>query len=87
MKIAIIRRKFNSFGGAEQFIARTIQGLSAFNVTSTIIAQSWAKIDGASNQNWIKADVQGNSRAAKFLSFNHSVASILSTNQFDLIHF
>ena len=85
MKIAIIRRKFNSFGGAEQFIARTIQGLSAFNVTSTIIAQSWAKIDGASNQNWIKADVQGNSRAAKFLSFNHSVASILSTNQFDLI--
>jgi glycosyltransferase involved in cell wall biosynthesis len=88
MRIAIIRRKFNPFGGAEQFIARTIHGLSAFNVTSTIIAESWAKDEGAHaevSQDWIKTEVQGNSRVAKFLSFQQSVASILSTHQFDLI--
>jgi glycosyltransferase involved in cell wall biosynthesis len=86
MKIAIIRRKFNPFGGAEQFINRTIQGLSAFNVASTIIAESWTKNDNApSNQGWIQAEVHGSSRASKFLSFNQSVANILITNKFDLI--
>ena len=86
MKIAIIRRKFNPFGGAEQFITRTIAGLSAFNISTTIITESWTKSDNAfTNQDWIKAEVQGNSRVAKFSSFNRSVADILSTNQFDLI--
>ena len=88
MKIAIIRRKFNPFGGAEQFITRTIEGLGAFKIQASIIAESWTKTDDAptlAGQDWIKADVQGNSRAAKFLSFQQSVATILSTHQFDLI--
>ncbi len=86
IKIAIIRRKFNPFGGAEQFITRTIQGLSAFNVASTIIAESWVKSDSAvTNQSWIGAKVTGSNRAAKFLSFNHSVTNILNMNKFDLI--
>ncbi len=86
MKIAIIRRKFNPFGGAEQFITRTIEGLRAFNVTSTIIAESWGKSDKVqSSQGWIEAKATGSNRAAKFLSFNHSVACILKANQFDLI--
>ena len=85
MKIAIIRRKFNPFGGAEQFIMRTIAGLSKFNISTAIIAESWATNDVAENQNWIKTEVHGSSRAAKFSSFNRSVANILSVNQFDLI--
>ena len=88
IKIAIIRRKFNPFGGAEQFITRTIEGLGALKIQASIIAESWTKTDDAptlAGQDWIKADVQGNSRAAKFLSFQQSVATILSTHQFDLI--
>ena len=88
MKIAIIRRKFNPFGGAEQFITRTIQSLSAFDVHTSIIAESWQKnndTSSTSNQDWIEAIVTGSNRAAKFLSFNQSVATILSTNKFDLI--
>lgn len=88
MKIAIIRRKFNPFGGAEQFITRTIQSLSAFDVHASIIAESWQKnndTSSTSSQDWIEAIVTGSNRAAKFLSFNQSVATILSTNKFDLI--
>ena len=88
MKIAIIRRKFNPFGGAEQFITRTIQSLSAFDVHTSIIAESWQKnndTSSTSSQDWIEAIVTGSNRAAKFLSFNQSVATILSTNKFDLI--
>ena len=88
MKIAIIRRKFNSFGGAEQFITRTIEGLGAFKIQASIIAESWTKTDDAptlAGQDWIKADARGSSRVAKFLSFQQSVANILSTQAFDLI--
>jgi glycosyltransferase involved in cell wall biosynthesis len=88
MKIAIIRRKFNSFGGAEKFIIRTIQGLSALNIQAAIIAESWSKNDDAptlSNQDWIPAEVHGASRASKFLSFQRSVQNILNTHDFDLV--
>ena len=88
MKIAIIRRKFNPFGGAELFITRTIQSLSAFDVHASIIAESWQKnndTSSTSSQDWIEAIVTCSNRAAKFLSFNQSVATILSTNKFDLI--
>ncbi|MBC7755960.1 MAG: glycosyltransferase family 4 protein [Bdellovibrio sp.] len=88
MKIAIIRRKFNPFGGAEQFITRTIEGLGTFNIQASIIAESWTKTDDAptlAGQDWIKAGVRGSSRAAKFLSFQQSVAAILSMHKFDLI--
>ena len=88
MKIAVIRRKFNPFGGAEKFITRTIQSLSAFNIHASIIAESWPKnndTSSISSQDWIEAKVTGSNRVAKFLSFNQSVATILSTHQFDLI--
>jgi UDP-glucose:(heptosyl)LPS alpha-1,3-glucosyltransferase len=88
MKIAIIRRKFNPFGGAEKFISRTIQGLSTFNIQTSVIAESWTKNDAAqslTNQDWIKAEVYGLSRTSKFLSFQRSVQNILNTHDFDLI--
>ena len=88
MKIAIIRRKFNPFGGAEKFILRTIQGLSNFNIHTSIIAESWAKNDDVSSltgQDWIKADATGKSRTSKFLAFQNSVGHILETHDFDLI--
>ena len=92
MRIVLIRRKFIPFGGAEQFIIRTIRGLSAFNISTAIIAESWKDSGSSANdtlslagQDCIKADVQGSSRVAKFLSFQQSVATILSMHQFDLI--
>jgi UDP-glucose:(heptosyl)LPS alpha-1,3-glucosyltransferase len=88
MKIAIIRRKFNPFGGAEKFITRTIQGLSTFNIQTSVIAESWTKNDetqSLTNQDWIKAEVHGSSRTSKFLSFQRSVQNILNSHDFDLI--
>jgi hypothetical protein len=43
ISIAIIRRKFNPFGGAEQFILRTIQGLSTKKINTTIVAEYGSK--------------------------------------------
>ncbi len=87
MKIAIIRRKFNPFGGAERFIIRAISGLKSRNVDISIIAESWGnKPIDSSNKDFelIKASAPGKSRTAKFMSFSNSVHQILKSHHFDL---
>ena len=88
ISIAIIRRKFNPFGGAEQFILRTIQGLNTKKVNMTIVAESWSQQSKdleLSNYDFIKASSSGLSRYAKFNSFSKSVHKILKSNNFDLV--
>ena len=85
MKIAIIRRKFNPFGGAEQFILRAIQGLKSKKIDITIIAESWSQTaKSLNNFNVIQASTSGNTRTAKFNSFSKSVQQILKSQEFDL---
>jgi hypothetical protein len=43
MKIAIIRRKFTPFGGAENFILRTSLGLSSLGIKFSIISERWKR--------------------------------------------
>ena len=88
ISIAIIRRKFNPFGGAEQFILRTIQGLSTKKINMTIVAESWSQQSKGLDQNnceFIKASASGTSRYAKFNRFSKSVHQILKSNKFDLV--
>ena len=47
MKIAIIRQKYNPYGGAERFIERALQALSAAEeVELTVIAREWNQMPG-----------------------------------------
>ena len=88
MRIAIIRRKFNPFGGAEQFILRAIQGLNSKKIYISIIAESWNLPDRISNQrkfDFIKASSSGKTRTAKFKSFSKAVNQILESEKFDLV--
>jgi UDP-glucose:(heptosyl)LPS alpha-1,3-glucosyltransferase len=88
MNIAIIRRKFNPFGGAEQFILRTIQGLKSKNIKMSIIAESWeqeGKKSVLNNCEFIQASDSGHSRTKKFNSFSNSVHQILKSKAFDLV--
>ncbi len=43
MKIAIIRRKFTAFGGAENFILRASSGLSQLGINFFIISELWKR--------------------------------------------
>lgn len=88
MNIAIIRRKFNPFGGAEQFILRTVQGLNSTNIKMSIIAESWdyqGKETGLNNYEFIQAHTSGHTRTNKFNSFSKSVHQILKSKPFDLV--
>jgi UDP-glucose:(heptosyl)LPS alpha-1,3-glucosyltransferase len=89
MQIAIIRRKFNPFGGAERFILRTIEGLKNHQIKTSIIAESWQTpkkgdfIESASE--WIPVKVKGYSRFNQLKSFQNSVSATLKMHSFDLI--
>lgn len=86
MQLAIIRRRFNPFGGAEKFIIRAIDGLRPYGVRISIIAESWtAPMESGVDYNWIKVAINGKNRIAQFLSFQRAVQHILATRSFDLI--
>ena len=86
MKIAIIRRKFTAFGGAENFILRASSGLSQLGINFFIISELWKRnAHQSKNIQWIEAKSHGLFRFTKFIRFQKSVRKIIALNNFDLI--
>ena len=88
MQIAIIRRKYNPFGGAEKFITRVIESLKTGKIQTTIITESWqpeTNSPQADNSNVIEVQAPGFSRTQQFLSFQTSVNTLLKRHHFDLV--
>jgi len=88
MHIAIIRKKFNPFGGAEQFILRTIDGLENSGILFSIISESWKSTSDNHNINktpWIPTKLGGCTRIGKYINFQRSCSNIIKSNHFDLV--
>ncbi len=89
MHIAIIRRKFNPFGGAERFILRTIEGLKNSHIDISVISETWQTPKNQQSTEFsnqiINVPVIGNSRSSQLKSFQKSINNILKTHHFDLI--
>lgn len=88
MHIAIIRKKFNPFGGAEQFILRTIDGLKNTSVRFSIISESWKTTQDNRHTAitpWIPTKLSGRTRIGKYISFQRSCTQIIQSNHFDLV--
>ncbi|MFM8677622.1 MAG: glycosyltransferase, partial [Burkholderiaceae bacterium] len=88
MRLAIIRRRYNPYGGAERFIERLIPRLAQRNIDTTILTEQWEKKSAEAKV--IAVPVSGMSRAARFRSFNSQVTAQLAQQSaqgsgFDLI--
>jgi len=88
MRLAIIRRRYNPYGGAERFIERLIPRLAQRNIDTTILTEQWEK--NSAEAKVITVSVSGMSRAARFRSFNSQVTAQLAQQPaqgsgFDLI--
>jgi len=46
MKIALVRARYNPFGGAERFVANALASLQAQNIQLTIVTRSWQQQPG-----------------------------------------
>ncbi len=42
MKIALVRQRYNPYGGAERFVERAMKALAAQHVELTLLARKWS---------------------------------------------
>ncbi len=86
MRIAIIRRKFNPFGGAERFILRNIEGLQDKNIDIAVIAEEWNNQTSEINQKFefIPIKVNSSNRVTRNKSFRQAVRNELHHQKFDI---
>lgn len=89
MRLAIIRRRYNPYGGAERFIERLIPILAERGIETSVISDSW-RIDKSMKNRFIQVKSTGWTRSAKFKSFENNVRLFLEnqklhSKRFDLI--
>lgn len=86
MKIAVIRQKYNPYGGAEIFINRLISSLSQNDLTITVISDNWENQSSPiQDVVWLQSKAAGRSRSARLNSFRKNTELILNSSKFDLI--
>jgi UDP-glucose:(heptosyl)LPS alpha-1,3-glucosyltransferase len=86
MRIALIRARFNPYGGAERFVARAISALQKKGAAVTLIAREWR--DDAGSQagvNLKRCDPFYLGKVWRERSFAHGVRKILEQEKFDLV--
>jgi UDP-glucose:(heptosyl)LPS alpha-1,3-glucosyltransferase len=82
MKIAVIRQRYNPYGGAERFVARALTALAKQGAEMTVVAREWkAGVDLRT----LKVDPFYVGRLWRDRSFAHAVCARLATERFDIV--
>lgn len=82
MKLAVVRQKYNPFGGAERFVDRALAALAAQGVTATLITREWR---GASPQPVRLCNPFHVGRLWRDAGFAACVRRIVDAGEFDLV--
>jgi UDP-glucose:(heptosyl)LPS alpha-1,3-glucosyltransferase len=86
MKIALVRQRYNPYGGAERFVERAMTALAAQNIEMTLFARAWlGTAELAGEVRLIRCDPFYIGRVWRDWSFARSVCAALKTNAFDLV--
>jgi UDP-glucose:(heptosyl)LPS alpha-1,3-glucosyltransferase len=83
VKLAIIRQRYNPFGGAERFVERALSALAAERVELTIVARQWTA--GAHEARFLRCDPFYIGRTWRDASFARAVCAALDGEGFDLV--
>lgn len=88
ISLAVVRRRYSRFGGAERFIERSLDGLSTTDVKPTLVCAEWDEAAGTAPPNWEVVRLgspKGFSRAQRELNFERNVLTFLAHRPFDLV--
>ncbi len=86
MKIALVRQRYNPYGGAERFVERAIQALAAQQVEMTLLARGWTgEAEPGGDVRVITCDPFYIGRVWRDWGFARSVCTTLKSHQFDLV--
>jgi UDP-glucose:(heptosyl)LPS alpha-1,3-glucosyltransferase len=86
MRIAIVRQRYNPYGGAERFVARAIAALGREGVGVTVLARDWEEggRDGGPVE-LLRCDPFYLGRVWRDRSFARAVCATLAVRRFDLV--
>ena len=82
MDIALVRQRYNPFGGAERFIERALGALGGEGVHVTIFARSWKPVVGV---DFVRCDPFHLGRTWRDAGFEAEVCRRLAQRRFDLV--
>jgi UDP-glucose:(heptosyl)LPS alpha-1,3-glucosyltransferase len=86
LKIALIRQRYNPYGGAERFVERAMAALAKQNVEMTLFARAWlGAAEAAGEVRLIRCDPFYIGRVWRDWGFARSICAALKTNAFDLV--
>jgi len=86
MKIALIRQRYNPYGGAERFVERAMSALAARQVDLTLLTRAWpADAEAQTGRRLIRCDPFYVGRVWRDWSFARSVCAALKAGDFDLV--
>ena len=86
MKIALVRQRYNPFGGAERFVERAMTALAAQQVELTLLARSWSGESAAGTERrLIRCDPFYVGRVWRDWSFARAVCAEVKSHRFDLV--
>ena len=83
MKLALVRQKYNPFGGAERFVERAMQSLGESGTSVTLITREW-KADDA-DRNVRICNPSYFTRQGRDTGFARQVQKIIASGEFDLV--
>ena len=84
MKLALVRQKYNPFGGAERFVERALQSLREHGDSVTLITREW-QAEGNDGRDVRICDPFHISRKGRDAGFARCVQRIVAGGEFDLV--
>jgi UDP-glucose:(heptosyl)LPS alpha-1,3-glucosyltransferase len=86
VRLAIIRQRYNPFGGAERFVERAAAALGAQGASISIIARAWDGTPESSRAvQWLRCDPRYLGRRARDASFARAACALVERERFDLV--
>lgn len=86
MKIALVRQRYNPYGGAERFVERAMTALAKQDVELTLLTRAWSGETGAGGgRRVIRCDPFYLGRVWRDWGFARAVCAALKTDAFDLV--
>lgn len=84
MKLALVRQKYNPYGGAERFVERALQSLRDQGTSVTLITREWRPADDDGRAVRI-CDPSYLTRKGRDSGFAREVQAIVARGEFDLV--
>lgn len=89
MKIALVRQRYNPYGGAERFVERALTALAAEDVELTLLARAWSEAPSpeAASRPWrlLRCDPFYIGRVWRDWGFARAVCAAVRAHSFDLV--